>query len=66
MEIIVNGEARQVPDTYTAEQLTEALGLGDKRIAMEVNEGILPRSGYSTHGFAPGDRIEVVQAIGGG
>ena len=66
MEIIVNGEARQVPDTYTAEQLIESLGLSGKRIAMEVNEDILPRSRYSIHGFAAGDRIEVVQAIGGG
>ncbi len=65
MEIIVNGEARQVPDEYTAEQLLESLGLGGRRVAMELNQEILPRSNYPRC-FSPGDRIEVVQAIGGG
>ena len=66
MEIIVNGEARQVPDEYTAEQLLQSLGLGGRRVAMELNQDILPRSGYPSQYFSPGDRIEVVQAIGGG
>ena len=66
MEIIVNGEPRQVPDTYTAAELVEAMDLTGKRIAMEVNLEIVPRSTYGAHRFQPGDRVEVVQAIGGG
>ncbi len=66
MEIIVNGEPRQVPDTYTAAELVEAMDLAGKRIAMEVNLDIVPRSTYATHRFQPGDKVEVVQAIGGG
>jgi sulfur carrier protein len=66
MDIIVNGEQRQVPDIYTAAQLVEAMGLGDQRIAMEVNLEIVPRSTYSSHALQPGDRIEVVHAVGGG
>jgi sulfur carrier protein len=66
MEIIVNGEQRQVPDTYTAAQLVEAMGLSGQRIAMEVNLEIVPRSTYESHTLQPGDRIEVVHAVGGG
>jgi len=66
MEIIVNGEQRRVPDTYTAAQLVEAMGLSGQRIAMEVNLEIVPRSTYASHTLQPGDRIEVVHAVGGG
>jgi len=66
MEIVVNGEQRQVPDSYTAAQLVEAMGLSGQRIAMEVNLEIVPRSTYEKHAFHPGDRIEVVHAVGGG
>ncbi|WP_127478544.1 sulfur carrier protein ThiS [Sulfurivermis fontis] len=66
MKIHVNGEAREVPDSYTAAQLVEAMNLTGKRIAMEVNLEIVPRSRYATHRFQPGDKVEVVQAIGGG
>ena len=66
MEIIVNGEQRQVPDTYTAAQLVEAMGLSGQRVAMEVNLEIVPRSTYASHVLQPGDRIEVVHAVGGG
>ena len=66
MEIIVNGEQRQVPDACTAADLVEAMGLGGQRIAMEVNLEIVPRSTYVKHALQPGDRIEVVHAVGGG
>lgn len=66
MEIIVNGEQRQVPNSYTAAQLVEAMGLSGERIAMEVNLEIVPHSTYESHVLQPGDRIEVVHAVGGG
>ncbi len=66
MEIVVNGEQRQVPDSYTAAQLVEAMGLSGQRVAMEVNLEIVPRSTYDSHALQPGDRIEVVHAVGGG
>jgi len=66
MQIQVNGEPRDVPDGFTAEALLELLGLAGRRVAMEVNREILPRSEYATHRFTDGDRIEVVHAIGGG
>lgn len=66
MEIIVNGNKRTVPEGYTAAQLLESLALGNRRIAMEVNEEIVPRSRYPQLHFTQGDRIEIVHAVGGG
>ncbi|WJW75324.1 sulfur carrier protein ThiS [Thiohalobacter sp. IOR34] len=66
MQILVNGEPREVADDLTAAGLIELLELGDRRLAMEVNREILPRSQFQNHRFRPGDRVEIVQAIGGG
>ena len=66
MKIIVNGEPRAVPDNFTAARLIEHLELNGKRLAMEVNLEIVPRSTYETHLFSEGDKIEIVHAIGGG
>lgn len=66
MEIIVNGESREVPEGYRADQLVEALGLKGRRVAMEVNLEVVPRSLYEQKIFAEGDRVEIVHAIGGG
>ena len=66
MQISVNGESRQVPDGATAAQLVELLGLTGRRLAMEVNGEILPRSRHANHTLDPGDRVEIVQAVGGG
>ncbi len=66
MQIYLNGEPREIPAEMTAAALVESLGLSGKRIAMEVNMAIVPRGQYETHRFQPGDKVEVVQAIGGG
>ena len=66
MQITVNGESRQVPEGATASQLVELLGLAGRRLAMEVNGEILPRSRHATHALSPGDRVEIVHAVGGG
>lgn len=66
MKIIVNGDPRDVPDGYTAGKLVEALELTGRRIAMEVNQEIVPRSSYAEHVLQSGDRIEIVHAVGGG
>lgn len=66
MQIIVNGEQRDVLDGLTAEQLVEEMGITGKRIAMEVNLDIVPRSQYTEHTFNAGDKIEIVHAVGGG
>lgn len=66
MEILLNGESRVVPDQLTARQLLEIEGLADKRVAMEINCEIVPRSTYETRNVQIGDKVEIVRAIGGG
>ena len=67
MEVIVNGASRLVdvsnPDVAT---LIRLLGLEGKRIAVERNGEIVPRSRFAEARVADGDRIEVVVAVGGG
>lgn len=66
MQIIVNGEQRDVLDGLTAAQLVEDMDIEGKRIAMEVNLDIVPRSSYAEHVFKAGDKVEIVHAVGGG
>lgn len=66
MDIQLNGELHEIPDHSTAMDLVEQLGLTGKRLAMELNREIVPRSAYATTPLKPGDEIEIVHAIGGG
>ena len=63
MNIQLNGEDREIPDNSTAQELVEQLGLIGKRLAMEVNREIVPRSAYATTILKQGDEIEIVHAI---
>ena len=66
MNILLNGESQQVPDNLTAAQLVENLGLAGKRLAMEINQEIVPRSTFEECVINPDDHVEIVHAIGGG
>jgi sulfur carrier protein len=66
MKIVLNGESREVAATLSLAQLLEQSGYGARRVAVEVNREIIPRSLHAQHALAEGDRIEIVQAIGGG
>ncbi|SIN69895.1 sulfur carrier protein ThiS [Sulfurivirga caldicuralii] len=66
MQIILNGEPYELKDGATAAELVQQLELTGKRIAMERNETIVPRSQYEQTELQPGDRIEIIHAVGGG
>lgn len=66
MHIQLNGEACRVENEVTVAGLVETLGLAERRIAVEVNENIVPKSAHSAMYLAEGDRVEIVHAIGGG
>jgi sulfur carrier protein len=66
MDIMVNGTSRAVPDQTSAGELLESLGLAGKRLALEINREIVPRSQFGHYMIQPGDRVEIVHAIGGG
>jgi len=64
--VTINGEAKAFERTLGVAELVEHLGLSGKRIAVERNGEIVPRSQFSTHTLADGDRLEIVAAVGGG
>lgn len=66
IEIMVNGEAQTFQGTLNVAQLLGRLGLPEKKIAVEHNLEIVPKSAYATHMIEAGDRIEIVHFIGGG
>ena len=66
IRITLNGAAREFPASLTFAELLEQLSLAGKRLAVERNGEIVPRSGFGEARLADGDRIEVVVAVGGG
>lgn len=66
MEIVLNGEPRSLADSLSILELLQAEGLGDRRVAVEVNGEIVPRGQHGEHALKQGDRIEIVHALGGG
>ena len=66
MQVVVNGESLQLPEGTTLQQLIERLELTGKRIAIEVNLDIVPRSQHASWALQADDRVEIVHAIGGG
>jgi len=66
IQLLVNGEARSFPATLSVAQLVESLDLAGKRIAVERNGEIVPRSHHADTALADGDRLEIVVAVGGG
>jgi sulfur carrier protein len=66
MQIFINGEPRDVPDDSRMSDLIQLLQLTDKRVAVEVNEELVPRSTFDSHGLSPDDQVEIIHAVGGG
>lgn len=66
MNILLNGEEHEVADDATLAQLLATLNLADRRYAVEINETLIPRSTHEKHALHADDRVEIVQAIGGG
>jgi sulfur carrier protein len=66
VEVIVNGESRDVPNDATIAMLIEALGLNPRHVAVELNLEVVPRARHAEHQLVAGDRLEVVTLVGGG
>jgi sulfur carrier protein len=64
--LTVNGERRSFPAPLTCAGLVEALALGGRRIALERNGEIVPKSLHAASCLSEGDRLEIVVAVGGG
>jgi thiamine biosynthesis protein ThiS len=66
INVVLNGERRQLNDHTTITDLLVLLGLHQKRVAIEVNKELVPRSQHATYCVKANDTIEIVHAIGGG
>lgn len=66
MMIYINGDGREIAETATVENVIRELGLTNKKIAVELNEEILPFQNFATQILNSGDKLEIVHAIGGG
>lgn len=66
IELTINAEPRHFPAPLTLTQLIEALDLAGKRIAIEKNGEIIPRSQHADTSLVSGDCLEIVVAVGGG
>lgn len=64
--ITINGEPREFEAVVSVSQLLEEVGLANKKIALERNGEIVPRSRFREETVADGDRLEIVVAVGGG
>ena len=66
MNLTINGEARRFEALSCVAELVTALGLDARKVAVERNLEIVPRSAYAGTPLTDGDRIEIVHFIGGG
>ncbi len=66
MQIIINGEHRELSGPMSVRSLLEELGVDDRRVAVEVNGAILKRAEFDETSVNDGDQLEVVHFVGGG
>ena len=66
MKLIVNGEKLEVSNVETLQELLKELQIEPQRVAVEINVSIVKKSDYSTFKLSEGDRVEIVNFIGGG
>lgn len=66
MQIIVNGATREVDGPASVSQLLELLGLAPIRVAVELNEDLVPRRDFDYTRLSAGDHLEIVTFVGGG
>lgn len=66
MKLTINGESRKFEEHLSISGLLRALSLEPRKIAVERNLEIVPKSAYDDTALADGDRIEIVHFVGGG
>lgn len=66
VKLRVNGVEQEAPEGQTLLELIQGMGLNRHGVAVAVNMQVVPRGLYTSHILQPGDRVEVIQAVGGG
>ncbi len=65
-QILLNGQPFEMIGNYSVAQLLERCELTGQRLAVEINQNIIPRSQFESYFLANNDKVEIVRAIGGG
>ncbi len=66
MQIVLNGKPEGIDEAATVTALLERLKLQPVRVAVEVNEELVPRKTFQSARLRDGDRVEIVTLVGGG
>jgi thiamine biosynthesis protein ThiS len=66
MRVTVNGESRELDTAVSVAELLQTLHVPAVRVAVEINEEVVPRDTYPCRRVSAGDRIEIVHFVGGG
>tara|TARA_R110002096_G_scaffold363857_4_gene556963 strand:+ start:1091 stop:1291 length:201 start_codon:yes stop_codon:yes gene_type:complete len=66
MQIVLNGQARQVEEQCSITEILALLELKNQKIAVEVNREVIPRAKHNSFVLSSGDQVEIIQAVGGG
>ncbi|TVQ86332.1 MAG: sulfur carrier protein ThiS [Chromatiaceae bacterium] len=66
MHITINGAPTEIPEDLPMTDLIARLNLTGRRLAVEVNQELVPRGQFDGHRLRPGDRVEIIHAVGGG
>jgi len=66
MKVFLNGKHTKLDNNLTAQQLISNMGYQDKRIALEINGEVTPKSEYSNKIIVENDKVEIIFAVGGG
>ena len=66
LAISVNGEPREMQIGASLADLVGVIGLAGRKIAIAVNRDVVPRAGYGSRILHAGDRVEILEAVGGG
>jgi len=66
VKILVNGEKISLPEDSSIEGLIVHLGYQNQRIAIEINKSIIPKSNHSSFLLQDLDKVEIINAVGGG
>lgn len=66
MQIVLNGETTEIEEHASINDLLCSLGLQHQRVAVEVNQEVVPRSTHLSFILSATDEVEIIQAVGGG
>ena len=66
MNVLINGEIREVPESVNLSALLELFSLPSQRVAVELNRSVVRKADWETVILSEGDKIEVIHFVGGG